>query len=604
MKNAKYIVGIDFGTTNSAVAYTEILDSTDNAENRDVKVFEISQLVNDAELKPLKTLPSFCYIPEKNEFERENIALPWDKKMNHIVGTFARKIGENTPYKLISSAKSWLCHEGIDRKSRILPWGNEDKSQRISTVEAITNYLQHIREAWNYTMAVKDKSKRLENQDIYLTVPASFDAVARELTVLAAKKAGLKDITLLEEPMSAFYAWLKNNEESWREKVQLGDTILVCDVGGGTTDFSLITVNENAGNLELERIAVGNHILLGGDNMDLALAQYAKEKLRSEGHRLDLRQTLELWHKCREAKETLLSGDKDREVTVSVTGSGTSLVGGLVQVSLNIDEISNIILGGFLADCDAKAEVNLARKGGLQELGLQYAAEPNILKHIISFLRNNKENDENFKHPTAILFNGGVFKTEKLREKIASALNSWLVSDNGKAIRVLANDDYDLAVAIGASYFGQVKAGTGVRIRGGLARSYYIGIETAMPAVPGMTPPVKCLCVAPFGLEEGSDIKLPAKEFGLVVGETAEFRFFSATNRQDDIVGDMIDDWEFEGIEELAPIELKLDIDDDAGSQIPVTLKAKSTDIGTLELWFVSRDKKREWKLEFNVRGR
>ena len=522
--------------------------------------------------------------------------------MRHINGTLARRLGEDTPLKLVSSAKSWLCHEGVDRKSHILPWGADKKADKVTPVEAVTTYLEHIREAWNSMMAVKDKASRLENQDIFLTVPASFDAIARELTVLAARKAGLKDITLLEEPMSAFYAWLKNNEKSWREKVQVGDTILVCDVGGGTTDFSLINVKDNAGKLELERIAVGNHILLGGDNMDLALAQFAKEKLKAEGHRMDMRQTLELWHKCRQAKEEILAEDGVEKVTVSVSGSGTALVGGMLQVDLTLAEVEKIILGGFFAHCNIDDDTQLTRRGGLQELGLQYAAEPNILRHIISFLHKNKVGEQQFRHPTAVLFNGGVFKANKLRNQTVDAINAWLSDDNADEVRVLENNDYDLAVAFGASYFGQVKTGSGVRIRGGLGRSYYIGIESSMPAIPGMLTPVKCLCVAPFGLEEGSDINLPESEFALIVGEIAEFRFFSATGRQDDKVGDMIEDWEYEGIEELTPVELRLETEEESGSQIPVTLKAKSSDIGTLELWFVTRDKSREWKLEFSVR--
>jgi molecular chaperone DnaK (HSP70) len=513
------------------------------------------------------------------------------------------------PTRLVSSAKSWLCHPGVDRRAPILPWKAPEDGRRLSPLEASTRYLKHLAEAWNHTIG-KDATDRLEKQDIVLTVPASFDAAARELTMEAAKAAGFEHVTLLEEPQAAFYAWLEASHDQWRERVAVGDVVLVCDVGGGTTDFSLIAVSEEAGNLVLTRLAVGDHILLGGDNMDLALAHAVAKNLAGKGTKLDAGQMHMLWHSCRAGKEKLFSDPKLASTPVTVLGRGRSVIGGTVQGELTRAEVEKVLVDGFLPECALDAEPDRQRAAGLQELGLPYAADPAISKHLARFLHRNAEvvaehaakskKKKKSALPTGVLFNGGVFKAAPLRERLIKVLNHW---GGSASLRVLEGTDLDLAVARGAAYYGLVRRGKGVRIRGGTARAYYIGVETSLPAVPGAVPPIKALCVAPFGMEEGSEADVPEQEFGLVVGEPAKFRFLGSSVRRGDTVGTLVEEWE-DGIEELSPVATELDARGKEGRTVPVHLHSKVTEVGTLELWCISRDGKQRWKLEYNVRER
>ncbi|MEM6337911.1 MAG: Hsp70 family protein, partial [Bacteroidota bacterium] len=265
-----YIIGIDLGTTHCVIAYTEA--DVSEAEQPEIRLFPITQVVGAGEVSALPLLPSFLLLPGPHDVPENALRLPWDGSRDFAVGQFARERGAELPARLVASAKSWLSHAGVDRTADILPFQAPQDARRVSPVEAASRYLRHLRQAWNAQMAQGDESNRLENQTIYLTVPASFDAVARELTVQAANEAGLYDLTLLEEPQAAFYAWINAHKDAWRDAVSVGESILVCDVGGGTTDFSLIQVVEEDGSLDLRRVAVGNHILLGGDNMDLTLA--------------------------------------------------------------------------------------------------------------------------------------------------------------------------------------------------------------------------------------------------------------------------------------------------------------------------------------------
>ncbi len=609
MASSRFVVGIDLGTTNSALAYVD----TGAADPALVKSFAIPQVVQPGTVEERPLLPSFLYLPGDGEQPAGALKLPWDAARDYAVGEFARNFGSQVPTRLVASAKSWLGHAGVDRKSAILPFRAPDTGKRISPVEAATRILKHLAEAWNASMA-KVPDHRLELQEIVLTVPASFDAMARDLTVEAAKAAGFDQLTLLEEPQAAFYSWLDSLGDGWRKDVTVGDLVLVADVGGGTTDFTLIEVGEEAGNLALTRLAVGDHLLLGGDNMDLALAHTAAAALAKTGTKLDANQMLQLTYGCRAAKEFLLADSTRQSAPVTVLGKGRSVIGGSIKYDLPRADVEKVLIDGFFPDCARDAEPAKARVGGLQELGLPYVADAAVTRHLASFLHRQAEALATRERPrragsrkaagdatlpTAVLFNGGVFKSDALRNRLMAVLNGWAKASKADAARVLAGADLDQAVAKGAAYYGLVRRGQGIRIRGGTARAYYIGVETAAPAVPGLTPPIKALCVAPFGMEEGTEADLPKQEFGLVVGEEAEFRFLGSTLRRDDKAGTVVDEWE-EQIEELTPMRVTLD---GKGRQVvPVHLHSKVTEVGQLELWCLSRDGKHRWKLEYNVR--
>ncbi len=525
-----------------------------------------------------------------------------------------RNFGSQVPTRLVSSAKSWLGHDGVDRRAPILPWKGPEGGRKVSPLEASTRYLRHLAEAWNAQIAKDVAGHRLEQQEIVLTVPASFDAVARELTVEAARAAGFEHLTLLEEPQAAFYAWLDTCGEEWRKQVEVGDLILVADVGGGTTDFTLIEVSDEKGNLALTRLAVGAHLLLGGDNMDLALSHTAALAFAAKGVKLDAGQLLMLSHSARNAKETIMGDPKVASAPVTVLGRGSKVIGGTLKGELSRADVEKVLLDGFFPECIRNTEPMKQRTAGLQELGLPYVSDPAITKHLAYFLNRQAEAMANrdtptktrkqaLGLPTAILFNGGVFKSVAMRDRFSTVLNNWTTEAKGEKVRTLQGNDLDLAVARGAAYYGLVRRGKGIRIRGGTARAYYIGVETAMPAVPGMRPPIKALCVAPFGMEEGTESDIPSQEFGLVVGEQAEFRFLGSTLRRQDAAGTVIEEWEME-IEELSPVATTLEGQGTPGRVVPVHLHTKVTEVGQLELWCFSRDGKERWKLEFNVRER
>jgi hypothetical protein len=613
------VVGIDLGTTNSALAYVD----TGVGEGQDMVLTQlaISQVVQPGAVEDRPLLPSFLYLPGPGELPAGSLKLPWAAQRDYAVGEFARTFGSQVPTRLVASAKSWLCHAGVDRRAPILPAKAPEGGRRVSPLEAATLYLKHLAESWNHHVARDVAENRLEQQDIILTVPASFDAVARELTVEAARAAGLEHVTLLEEPQAAFYSWIDASHEQWRKQVEVGDVVLVCDVGGGTTDLSLIAVSEEAGQLALTRVAVGDHILLGGDNMDLALAHAAAAAFARHGVKLDGGQMQMLWHSCRSAKETLYADPQLAAAPVTVLGRGSRVIGGTLKGELTRAEAEQVLIEGFFPDCPPDAEPKRQRTIGLQELGLPYASDPAISKHLAYFLKRNAEvlaqkaptkrgrraggasAAAKAGQATAVLFNGGVFKATPLRERLVGILNQWAKQGGGTPVKVLAGTDLDLAVARGAAYYGLVRMGRGVRIRGGAARSYYVGIATSLPAVPGSPPPLKALCVVPFGMEEGTETDVPEQEFGLVVGEPSEFPFLSSTVRRGDPVGAMIDDWEGQ-IEPLNPLETSLEAPGREGTTVPVHLHSKVNEVGILELWCISRDAKQRWKLEFNVRER
>lgn len=593
-----YIIGIDLGTTNSIIAYTEA--KIEKGQKPDIRVLEIPQLVAAGSVEKRAMLPSFVFMPGKHDVAEDALSLPWNSGNTLAVGEFGRERGAELPQRLISSAKSWLCNPMVDRNKPILPWDGGRDIEKMSPVEASAEILKHIRDAWNHTMCGEDGSdeeKRIENQEIYLTVPASFDAVARELTVKAAQMAGLDHITLLEEPQAAFYAWIDARGDDWRTIVSPGDVVLVCDIGGGTSDFSLIGVSEEEGNLVLERRAVGDHLLVGGDNMDLALAYSLAGQLAHKKVRLDNWQMRALIHTCRKAKETLLSHPESASYPITILGRGSSLIGGTIKTTLEQPAVEKVIVDGFFPECDRAARPAVQQRIGLSEMGLAYESDPAVTKHIAGFLARHERNGDASLFPNAIFFNGGVMKSASVRKRVMDVISSW--SDDTANFREIETHDFDLSVARGAAYYGLARKGEGIRIRGGLGKSYYIGIAAAMPAVPGMPVPTKALCVAPFGMEEGTEATLKDREFVLIVGEPVKFDILASSSRFDDVLGDVVEEWETD-IEELTSIEATLD--GEYGSFIPVTIEIKVTEVGTLEFWCVSKEDERKWKLEFNVR--
>jgi molecular chaperone DnaK (HSP70) len=594
MMNAPcYIVGLDLGTTNSILAYVSISE-LEQVEQPEIQMLEIPQLVGPGTVAAQSMLPSFIYMPGEKDVANDALVLPWTESARFFVGEYARRRGAEIPHRLIHSAKSWLCHAAVDRNEAILPWGASPEIEKLSPVAASAAILDHIRCAWNQRMAQEDEKLALEFQDIYLTVPASFDAVARELTAKAAEIAQLPNITLLEEPQAAFYAWIAASKGGWREAISAGDLVLVCDIGGGTSDFSLIQVTESDGALALERIAVGSHLLVGGDNMDLALAYAVAERLKAKGVRLDSWQMRALWNRCRDAKETLLENSEHESVPVSILGRSSSVIGGTRRIDLERSIVEQVILDGFFPLCPPTARPEIIPRTGLREIGLTYESDPAVTRHLAHFVSRQSEAAPKF--PTAVLFNGGVMKAPAIRNRVVEVLSAW---QQGSAPHVLESASLDLAVARGAAYYGLARRGRGVRIRSGLNQAYYIGIAAALPAVPGMPPPIKALCVAPFGMEEGSETEPTERIFNLVVGEKAKFEFLGSPARTEDTMGVVIEDWE-QDIEPITTVETTLE--GDPGAVIPVSIQVRLTEVGTLELWCVSRKDGKRWKLEFNVR--
>ncbi len=616
MSEPRYSIGIDLGTTHCALSYVEL--ATSDGEAIPQGVLRVAQLTAPGAIEERDLLPSFLYLPHASELAPGDLALPWTSERDFAVGEMARSRGAGTPIRLVSSAKSWLCHAGVDRRAAILPADAPPEVARVSPLEASVRYLTHLREAWNHA----HPDALFDEQDITVTIPASFDPAARELTAEAASAAGYGHMTLLEEPQAALYSWIQKSGGAWRKRVSVGDIILVVDVGGGTTDLSLIAVIERDGNLELHRVAVGDHILLGGDNMDLALAHVVARKLAAQGTQTDAWQLRALTYACRGAKETLLSDPSTDTVPLVVPSRGSKLIGGSIRTELTRDELTQTILEGFFPQVEASARPVSRTRAGLTQLGLPYAQDAGITRHLAAFLARQVgalaelggeqqlaaqfalNANATFLHPTTVLFNGGVFKSPLLVERVMATLNGWLAADGGEPARLLEGADLDLAVARGAAYYGFVKRGRGVRIRGGTARSYYIAIESAMPAVPGLEPPISALCVAPFGMEEGTGAPLPEQEFGLVVGEPVQFRFFGSSVRRQDQVGTMLDYWSTDELQELEAIQATLPTEGrSAGEVVPVKLHAYVTETGTLQLEAVPRGSSERWKVEFDVRG-
>jgi molecular chaperone DnaK (HSP70) len=610
----RYAIGIDLGTTHSALSYVDLQAS--DGEQADGGVLPVPQLSAPGTVEAPALLPSFLYLPHPDEMAPGELALPWTGGTPApVVGELARTRGAGTPIRLVSSAKSWLCHPGVDRRAAILPADAPPEVTRVSPLEASTAYLAHLKQAWN----AAHPEAPFEQQAVTVTIPASFDPAARELTLEAARQAGYDtrgNLTLLEEPQAALYSWIQNSGGGWRKQVKAGDIVLVVDVGGGTSDFSLIAILERDGKLEPHRVAVGDHILLGGDNMDLALAHLVARKLQANGTQLDAWQMRALTYACRGAKEHLLADANAQAWPIVVPSRGSKLIGGSIRAELTRDEVTSFITDGFFPRVEASARPATRTRAGLTQLGLPYAQDAAVTRHLAAFLGRQAgataelegfagevDPAHSFLHPSAVLFNGGVFKSAILSQRVMDTINDWLTGEGAEPARMLEGADLDLAVARGAAYHGYARRGGGVRIRGGTARSYYVGVESMMPAIPGMEPPIEALCVAPFGMEEGSELELPGQEFGLVVGEPVHFRFFESSTRRQDQIGTLLDFWQPDELQELNEIQATLPAEGrNPGDVAQVRLHALATEAGTLELVAVSREGQR-WRVEFDVRA-
>jgi hypothetical protein len=605
----RFAVGIDLGTTHCALAFAPLDEPGARPE-----VLAVPQLVARGQVEARPLLPSFLYLAHASEGAQ---ALPWDQERAFVVGEYARARGIDAPARVIASAKSWLSHPAVDRRAGILPLGAPEDLEKISPVEASWRYLEHLAEAFDARFGGGDAA--LVKQDVVVTVPASFDASARELTVEAAIAAGIEKLTLLEEPQAALYAWTLARGDSWRKELKPGDVVLVVDVGGGTTDFSAIAAVERDGELDLVRVAVGDHILLGGDNMDLALAHLIRHKLEGEGKMPDKGQQASLVHACRSAKERLLGEPSLDVAPIVIASRGSTLLGATLRTELTRDELTRAIVDGFFPIVAVDGRPATRTRGALTQLGLPYASDPAVTRHLAAFLArqagaianrdgapSTNERAPRLLHPTAVLFNGGVMKAERLRGRLVDTLNVWLGSNRAESIRVLEGADLDLAVARGACAYALARRGKGLRIRGGTARAYYVGIESAVPAVPGIEPPVSAMCVAPFGMEEGTEANMPPHEFGVVVGEPVSFRFYGSSVRREDTAGVVVEDWKGGELHELPPMEVTLPAEGrQEGDVVPVRLRSQVTEIGTLllEAEPVRPLRERErWRVELSVR--
>ena len=601
MSSSRYIVGIDLGTTNCAVAY---IDTAESGPSQSVQPFPISQLVKEATTATQSTLPSFLYLPGPHDLPAGSLSLAWDTERNYAVGDFARLQGARIPGRLLASAKSWLCHADVDRNAAILPWGSPPEVDKLSPVEASARYVLHIREAWNQEMG---KGQVLEDQQVILTVPASFDEVARELTVQAAEQAGLTKITLLEEPQAAFYAWLAAHAGSWQSELQVGSRILVCDVGGGTTDLSLMAVLAGTSQVEIQRLAVGDHLLLGGDNMDIALARLVEQRL-TKGGRLDAQRWHSLCHLCRMAKEDIFADANQDSVAITLAGRGSAIVGGTLKAKLERQEVESVVLNGFFPHI---AKETLPRRGarvGLQEFGLPYASEPEIPRHIAQFLSQQAAPDEAPIRPDAILFNGGALTPIAIRQRIVDMLSDWFSVPSQSAEpawkpTVLTNTSLELAVAHGAAYYGLVRRGQGVRIGGGSARAYYIGIGGQKGHRQATDETIPALCLVRRGMEEGEEVRLSEPEFEVIANQPVSFPLYASSIRQHDQPGAVLS-LPADEISSLPAIRTVLRFGKKAGSvKIPVHVSARFTEVGTLELWCEARQTSHRWRLQFQLRG-
>ena len=603
---SRYLIGIDLGTTNSAVAFIDTRESANEDDSSGIRVFEVAQLTSPGEVRAAPLLPSFLYFPTEDEVSSGKVSLPWEEHPSSIVGMMARDQGALVPGRQVSSAKSWLSQSAIDRTSKVLPREAESPEPMLSPVEASARYLMHLRNAWNHARTAEgaDNSQHVfENQEIVLTVPASFDEEARELTVEAAREAGLEKLTLLEEPLAAFYAWVAEHQNVVGEHLRDGDLVLICDIGGGTSDFSLVRANVQGRNVEFERTAIGEHLLLGGENLDLALARRVEQKLTAK---LSLRQRHALRIMCSAAKERLLIEEHTDCLPINILGAGRSVVGQMLSSELRRDEVSELINNGFLPLTTADEMPLRTRASGLREIGLPYATDPAITKHLAAFLKQAAmamdagensplqiENRPQLARPDAVLFNGGFCIPAIARERITEAIANWF-GGGGWRPKILSNELMSSAVAIGAAYYGRVRRGAGLRIKAGSAWTYYIGMRSEHGT--------KAVCVLPSGTNEGMTLPLLDREFSVLTNRPVSFHLYSSTIRHD--AHGAIADLDPEEVHRHAPLVTLLRYGKKLQqTELAVRLSVSFTDVGTLELWCESVSSPHRWRLQFELRG-
>jgi molecular chaperone DnaK (HSP70) len=604
----RYVIGIDLGTTNSAVAYVRLAEEGVVRDDRKVRFLEIPQLVAQGEMARRSLLPSFLYIPGPYELPPGSTELPWDKERKEMVGEFAREQGALVPGRLVSSAKSWLAHGGVDRTSPILPWGEGAVDQKVSPVDASARYLRHIRESWNELMARGQEEYALDRQLVVITVPASFDEVARELTVKAARQAEIPRLVLLEEPLAAFYAWISRHETDWQTEMKAGQLILVCDVGGGTSDFTAVAVREGERGLRFDRLAVGDHLILGGDNMDLALARYLETRLVGQPGKLDTRRWHQLSHQCRKAKEILLD-DQARESSVDITlvGSGGKLIADTLKTTLTREEVQRVVMDGFFPLVGLRDIPRGERRTGLTEWGLPYVQDPAITRHLAAFWQRfqdllRKETGREALYPDFLLFNGGAFASTLVRRRLLEVVKHWFQDIAGPDWRPteLNNPYPELSVAVGAAYYGLVRMGEGIRVGAGSPRAYYVQVaaEKQRTDEEGLL----AVCLVPRGSEEGFESRLETPSFEVLTNQPVSFQLFSSSTRLGDRLGDVVR-LSREEITLSPPIRTVLRYGKKAGARkLPVRLAVGLTAVGTLELWCESQQSPHRWQLQFDVR--
>jgi molecular chaperone DnaK (HSP70) len=564
-------IGIDLGTTNSAAAYIDPLEAAE-CDFPPIHVLPIEQQLDATRTGTLRTLPSFLYLSDPP-----------------VVGAYARDQGALVPTKTVHSAKSWLSNSEADRTAKILPWDSQEEGRILSPVEASARYLGYLSDTWK-----RVKGSPLSEHQVVLTVPASFDEEARELTVQAARDAGIDNLTLLEEPAAAFYAWIAGHLSRSNKELFDKQVVLVCDVGGGTSDFTLVRVDREADRVQFTRTTVGRHLLLGGDNLDLTISWLAESKL---GKTLSLRQRSGLRRQCSAAKETLLSPNAPASVDVTVAGGGASLVGGTLRATITREEVLELALSGFLPPCELSDKPQQEKQSVFRELGLPYVSDPAITRHLAEFLQSSPAAANGV---DAILFNGGFFIPPIFRERVRDVMEHWF----GRAPLLFENQDLDLAVAVGAAYYSYVRSsGSGVLVRGGLPRAYFLGIQTPDPSI------IQSVCLMPRGSEEGQEIKLEQPEIQLVANTPVAFRLYSSLSRTEDAAGDVVT---FDAGQDMldpasdprlhAPLHAVIRFGKGGERLVPVTLGARLSEVGTLETWAESKISEHRWRLQFQLR--
>lgn len=575
-------IGIDLGTTHSAIFY-----ASDELTQGKIESFSIPQLIAPGQVSEQTLLPSFVYTPHESEFLQSDLLLPWGNSPL-IVGQLARELGSKSSGRLVQSAKSWLCHTTVNAEEKVLPIDALDEVPKLSPAQVTEMLLRYLADAWNNSFP----NHPIQQQNVVITVPASFDPAARSMTEQASQKIGL-NARLIEEPLAAFYAWL-SEQEKWTSTLEVNDQVLVIDVGGGTTDLSLIQVTDADGHLQLERIAVGRHILLGGDNMDMSLTYHVAGKLAQDGVQLEAWQISALTQACRAAKETLLKDGEIHETSIVVPSRGRSLLANTIKSSLSRDEVNQVILNGFFPQVGIGERAQKLARSGIRALNLEYEADPAITRHISEFLTTNHS------APNKVLLNGGVFNSEIIVNTLCAQLSVLL---NHQEVSMLTPSHLDFAVAKGASYYAQINAQGGIKVKSGLSANYYIGVESPMPAIPGMSVPIDGICIAPFGLEEGaSEVVLP-NEFSLVVGEDVQFRFFQSNQSEPQAVGSMVSSFSISSLLELSPISVRLfEGHYKLGELVRVVLTAKVTELGILVIEACDTQSDLTWTLEYQVR--